>query len=89
VRRIPEHIIRSYNETRALKDTSIICHAPFNSLYFSPTGDMIPCCYNRKDIFGVYPEVSIDQAWKGKAASTFRKNICDALLGKGCSLPDG
>ncbi len=77
--------LQKYNNSRGLKDTSVVCHAPFNSMYFMPEGQMVPCCYNRSHLYGRYPEVTVEQAWFGAEAVAFREMILKRRFDVGCS----
>lgn len=81
---VPRNIVRSYASTRPLLKRKRICRAPFNSLRFSLSGNIFACCYNRFHSLGKYPEVSIEQAWKGVQAELLRKKISANDLSSGC-----
>jgi len=77
--------LHAYNASRQLKDTEVICHAPFNSMYFMPEGQMVPCCYNRTHLYGKYPETTVEDAWFGQNALSFREKIISRKFDVGCA----
>ena len=79
-----EQAIKEYNSTRTKEARSALCHAPFSSINFTQSGDMLACCYNRRDILGTYPKQSIKDAWEGETAEKLRVYMRGAQLGGGC-----
>lgn len=78
-------IINAYNNVRIDNDNSHICNAPFKSLLFIPTGEMMVCHYNRGYILGTYPENSINEVWQGKKLDNLRLHIAANDFSLGCS----
>mgnify|MGYP000569058681 CR=1 FL=1 len=76
--------LNAYNSSRKLKDTALVCHAPFNSIYFMPEGQIVPCCYNRTHLYGKYPETNMEEAWFGERAINFREKIINRTFDAGC-----
>lgn len=76
--------LNAYNSSRELKDTALVCHAPFNSIYFMPEGQIVPCCYNRSYLYGNYPETNVEEAWFGESAISFREKIINRTFDAGC-----
>lgn len=77
-------VIREYNKTRINPSDSILCHAPFKSIYFGHHGWAHACCYNRKHILGEYPKQSIRDIWFGAEADKLRAYIKNNDLSLGC-----
>lgn len=86
MRKVSKEIIEAYNKQRPVQDKRVLCHAPFNSLYFSTTGEIIPCCHNPEYLFGKYPGNSIMEAWCSQEAAVFRETIKANILKGGCSI---
>lgn len=78
-------IIQAYNTTRQTAYKSLLCHAPFVNINFEPNGNMVACCYNRKEVLGRFPQNTIKEAWTGAAAEKLRANIRNNNLGGGCN----
>lgn len=82
---IPGTHIKAYNRTR--KHTrKPLCKAPFSNLYFSRSGQVLACCFNRDFPLGTYPEENPHEIWMGKAAKELRKAIGKNDLDKGCGM---
>lgn len=81
---LPAGIIKEYNSTRGLFRRGKLCHAPFNSLRFSLSGNIYSCCYNRFHSLGKYPDASISDAWFGMKADELRSMINENDLSSGC-----
>jgi len=77
--------LKAYNASRTLEDTEVVCHAPFNSMYFMPEGQIVPCCYNRTHLYGKYPETTVEEAWFGQNALDFREKIISRKFDVGCA----
>lgn len=80
-----QDILQAYNASRQTAHKSLLCHAPFVNINFEPNGNMVACCYNRKEVLGRFPENSIKEAWVSPAAESLRQNIRNNDLGGGCS----
>lgn len=74
-----------YNESRQLENNQLVCHAPFNSMYFMPEGEIVPCCYNRTHLYGRFPLKSVHDAWFGDDAIAFREKIIEKRFDVGCA----
>jgi len=70
-----ESPINDFNAMRGISDCSKVCHAPFQSLYFGQTGNIVACCYNRTNPLGRYPEQSIMETWTSKKAQAIRTGM--------------
>ncbi len=77
-------VLEEYANTRWGTYKSVVCHAPYVSLNFEQNGNVRACCYNNKDILGVWPQQSILEIWKGAEANKLRQNILNNNLGGGC-----
>lgn len=77
-------IITEYNLVRNKNQRKKICHAPFKSLRFSQSGNVLACCFNRGFVLGKYPEKSIHDIWFGKDIKMLRKHINNHDLSYGC-----
>ena len=76
--------IAGYNKTRGDSSTSLLCHAPFQHLYFGREGDVLACCFNRNHVLGTYPNQSINEIWQGAKANSLRAKIQCENLNSGC-----
>ncbi|MEA3449196.1 MAG: radical SAM protein [Bacteroidota bacterium] len=84
--KIPHHIIKAYNNFRQVKKKKPICRAPFSNLYFSRTGHVFSCCFNRDFPIGTYPDQKPLDIWKGKRLKTLKRGIKNNNLDYGCSM---
>ena len=75
-----------YNQSRDSKVTGKLCHAPFVSMNFDQSGKITACCYNRKEVLGIYPIINLVEAWKGEQAELFREKFTESTIANGCSL---
>lgn len=82
---LSQDILQAYNAARQTTHKSMLCHAPFVNINFEPNGNMVACCYNRKEVLGRYPANTINDAWTSPAAEKLRANIKKNDLGGGCS----
>ncbi len=78
--------IKEYNTSLNRKGFKRICYAPYTSLRFSQSGNIISCCYNRGHILGKYPENTIKEAWNSKKLKSLQKNIKKNKLNLGCTI---
>ncbi|MCK9612248.1 MAG: radical SAM protein [Bacteroidales bacterium] len=76
--------VSEYNSFRESSDCKYICHAPFTNLYLGYEGKIGVCCYNRIDILGIYPAVSLKEAWIGKSRKNLIHKIKRVDLFPGC-----
>ncbi|HQL70281.1 MAG TPA: SPASM domain-containing protein, partial [Bacteroidales bacterium] len=70
-----KNTIQEYNRSRTVHQYKYICHAPFSNLFFGYDGKIGVCCYNRLNIFGTYPDSSIEAAWNGPGMKDLRNKI--------------
>lgn len=82
---IDKKTIRGFNKTRSANKTDRLCHAPFKSMCFFHTGDVLACWYNKLFPLGKYPDDSIHDIWFSKRAETLRDYIRHNDLSYGCS----
>jgi len=83
---VKKMLINEYNETRAIIDKSLICHAPFVNMNFDQSGIVNACCYNRSYILGKYPQNSLSEIWFGNKSDQLRNYISKNDLSHGCQL---
>lgn len=69
---------------RTTNKNKITCKAASNSLLFQPSGEILPCHYNRGYILGAYPENSILEVWNGKKRKNLLKSITKNKFNLGC-----
>jgi len=66
--------LESYNRSRTVSDTSLPCHAPFNSMYFNVHGEVGPCWLNLNG-YGTYPGQSVHEIWFGQHFIALREAL--------------
>ena len=81
---INKRIIKEYNLIREKNKRSLLCHAPFSTLFFTEYGEILPCYYNKNIVFGNYPDNTPEEAWFGKKMNTIREHIKHNDLSYGC-----
>ncbi len=81
---LDKNIVRSYCKIRADKNELNLCNAPFKSLLFIPTGEIMACHYNRGYVLGQYPKNSIKEVWTGDKINILRQNIIKYDFSSGC-----
>ncbi|MFH1319494.1 MAG: radical SAM protein [Bacteroidota bacterium] len=81
---VDSKLIEEYNSTRPLDRQDNLCHAPFKSLLFIPSGHAMACHHNRGITLGKYPEDSIREIWFGNKLNKLRKYISNNDLSFGC-----
>jgi MoaA/NifB/PqqE/SkfB family radical SAM enzyme len=72
---------------QALRDPEFrdrFCHAPFQALRFSVSGNIYTCCFNRFYSLGRFPQTSIMEAWQGEKMQLLRKALKAGDLSMGC-----
>ncbi|MFH2096050.1 MAG: radical SAM protein, partial [Bacteroidota bacterium] len=77
-------IIKAYNKTRPAAKRQRICHAPFRSMRFTITGNVLACCYNRYQVLGSYPSDKLNDIWFGKNIIQLRSRLENNDLNLGC-----
>lgn len=81
---IPNNLANEYNATREEEKRSHLCHAPFKSLRFSLSGNVLACCYNRQHSLGKYPENTLKEIWFGDKANQLKNKLIANDLTLGC-----
>ncbi len=79
-----DETIKLYNLGRKQEDAGILCHAPFNNLFFGNRGYVMACCFNKLHVLGRYPENTLEEIWNGPEAQILRSAIAKGDLSKGC-----
>ncbi|MDD3878022.1 MAG: radical SAM protein [Bacteroidales bacterium] len=74
----------SYDTVRNKPDIGRICHAPFKSMLFSPSGQVMVCHYNRGYKIGRYPADNLTDIWTGKPIEKLRKSLSVNDMSQGC-----
>ena len=69
---INKRIIKEYNLIREKNKRSLLCHAPFSTLFFTEYGEILPCYYNKNIVFGNYPDNTPEEAWFGKKTKVYK-----------------
>ncbi|HQL69760.1 MAG TPA: radical SAM protein, partial [Bacteroidales bacterium] len=67
-----------------LFNAETICKAAEYSMLFQPSGEVLPCHYNRGYILGKYPDNSIREIWHGKKREELIKSIKRNFYHHGC-----
>jgi MoaA/NifB/PqqE/SkfB family radical SAM enzyme len=81
---LEKSIVQEYNEMRSKDKRKYLCHAPFKSVTFFHTGNVLACWYNKFFPLGHYPEDSIHDIWFSKRAAKLREYIKHRDLSYGC-----
>lgn len=84
VRSLPASEIDKSKLSRGLTTGAPFCAAAHVGMYFNHDGSVSACCYNREQIFGIYPDQNINDIW----GSIVRRSLCTLLqnndLNYGC-----
>lgn len=75
---------KAYHDSRGTQKSNHICDAPFKSLLFIPTGEMMVCHYNRGYKLGTYPENTIEDVWFGSKLKLLRDKMRLNDFSQGC-----
>ncbi|MDD2634977.1 MAG: radical SAM protein [Bacteroidales bacterium] len=81
---VDKTIVREYNSFRPKSKQKLLCHAPFKTLCFSHSGDVLACWYNKMFPLGKYPQDTIKSIWFSDKAKTLRNHIKNNDLSYGC-----
>ncbi|HXH18999.1 MAG TPA: radical SAM protein [Chitinophagales bacterium] len=81
---LDSHSVEEFNKVRPDKNSAVLCHAPFKSIFFGMSGKLYACCFNRIYILGTYPEQTIREIWFGEKTNALRKAIRQHDLSLGC-----
>lgn len=60
------------------------CYAPFVSLFFTTTGNVLACCRNETFLLGNVATQSLSEIWRGGRIHELRKALMDNRFDKGC-----
>lgn len=71
-----------FNQLFTKKDSA--CQAPFSSMRFNHSGNVLACCFNRGNILGKFPEQSIHDIWFGENIKQLRKALDKNDFSLGC-----
>lgn len=82
---IDSSILHDYNAHRETAACDLICHAPFKSLRFSQSGNVLACCFNRGEILGSFPAANLHDIWFGSQLADLRQSLVHKDLSHGCS----
>ena len=77
-------ILSEYNSVRHQNQDNSLCYAPFKSLRFSQSGNVLACCFNRGFSLGKYPENTLHEIWFGSRNSELKTYIKNKDLSLGC-----
>jgi len=78
--------IESYNSTREKRALGKICHAPFSSLRFAHSGNVLACSHNRQHILGNISKQSVHDIWFGDVLKELRNSLAVNDFSNGCTL---
>lgn len=76
--------LKEYGFSRNTGPSSTVCHAPERSIYFGFGGKVVPCCFNREYIYGIYPEQSVTQIIHGEKRKALQKALENQDFSLGC-----
>ena len=62
------------------------CYAPFVSVYFTTSGDVIACCKNQTFVLGNVSRQRLTDIWRGAQISTLRKALANYRFESGCEF---
>ncbi len=77
--------LNNYQLTRSRNDLDSVCHAPARNLFFTNTGVVLSCCFNRAYEVGRYPEQSIQQIWESEKITELRNSLRQNDFSLGCA----
>ncbi|HRW20788.1 MAG TPA: radical SAM protein [Bacteroidales bacterium] len=76
--------IKSYQFTRHSGPEQDICYAPSRSIYFGFEGIVVPCCFNRDYIYGIYPKNSVKEIIESGQRSFLQNHLKTQDFSHGC-----
>ena len=81
-------IQRAYDAQRSFTTKAFrsACYAPFVSLYFGTTGDVLACCHNETYPLGNVASERLPDIWKGRRAQGLRKALANYRFEAGCEF---
>jgi MoaA/NifB/PqqE/SkfB family radical SAM enzyme len=80
---LDQTLLKEYNEFRGDASLHTLCPAPSMNLHFSQLGVVTACCFNRKQVMGVYPTNSLEEIWTSDVANKMREELKSGFP-KGC-----
>lgn len=77
----------AYDEGRRLHDKPFrsVCYAPFTTMDFGPTGDVIVCCANNEHIIGNARTQTLNEIWHGEPIQHLRTSFRNYQFAHGCA----
>jgi MoaA/NifB/PqqE/SkfB family radical SAM enzyme len=76
--------IKSYQFSRHTGPEPEICLAPTRSIYFGFKGVVVPCCFNRDFIYGVYPKNSVKEIIESDKRTVLQNHLKMQDFSHGC-----
>jgi len=77
-------VIGEFDRFRGAAPGTPACAAPTINLHFSQMGVVTACCFNRRQVLGVYPQNSVAEIWGGQPIRELREALARYDLGRGC-----
>lgn len=77
-------LIAELNRAQGLPAGTSACPAASINLHFSQLGVVTACCFNRRQVLGVYPQNSVSEIWTAKPIQELRAALARHDLSKGC-----
>lgn len=74
----------AYQHSRHTGPEATVCHAPSRSIYFGFDGKVVPCCFNRDYIYGIYPEMNVDEIIHSNKRVVLQEALNKQNFTKGC-----
>lgn len=66
--------------------SELACHAPFSSMYLTPRGEVLACCFNLTHVLGNVAEQRLADIWWGEQAEELRDAMRAGDLMLGCQF---
>jgi MoaA/NifB/PqqE/SkfB family radical SAM enzyme len=77
-------LIAELNRAQGLPPGTSACPAASINLHFSQLGVVTACCFNRRQVLGIYPQDSVEEIWRGKPIQELRDALARHDLSMGC-----
>jgi hypothetical protein len=77
-------LVAELNRAQGLPPGSSACPAAAINLHFSQLGVVTACCFNRRQVLGIYPQNSVHDIWNGQPIQELRAALARHDLSKGC-----
>ncbi|MDD3877285.1 MAG: radical SAM protein [Bacteroidales bacterium] len=81
--RLKSHLAK-YQLSRPIGPCSTVCFAPSKSVYFGFGGKVVPCCFNRTYVYGVYPQQSVGEIINNRSRKELQKSLSSNNFSNGC-----